>query len=188
MKKMLFLLMALGLAIPALKAQDVAPLTYSEVIQVDGVSKDELYNRAKQWFVATYGDATKVIQNEDKESGIITGKAISGTMFLGFFYTKKSGGFGRKTDEPMYGTARYTITIAVKDGRYKYSVSDIYHEKWGLLPESFDNLDIPDAIKDTYGKAADRNGLKESADAIFEKLISSLKTGMSKPVPTEEDW
>ena len=172
---MLFLLMALGLAIPALKAQDVAPLTYSEVIQVDGVSKDELYNRAKQWFVATYGDATKVIQNEDKESGIITGKAISGTMFLGFFYTKKSGGFGRKTDEPMYGTARYTM-------------SDIYHEKWGLLPESFDNLDIPDAIKDTYGKAADRNGLKESADAIFEKLISNLKTGMSKPVPTEEDW
>ena len=187
MKKTLFLLLTLGLVAPSLKAQDVTPLTYSEVIQVDGVPKDELYNRAKQWFTSTYGDATKVVQNEDKDAGIITGKAISAPIFLKFFY-KKPSGLGRKAEEPMYGEAKYTLTIAVKDGRYKYSISDIYHDKWGLLPESFDNLDLPDVIKDTYGKEADRNGLKKSADTVFEKLISSLKTGMDKPILTEGDW
>jgi hypothetical protein len=47
--------------------------TYSGVIDVDG-DKNELYMRARAWFVTMYKDADEVIQLEDKEAGKIIGK------------------------------------------------------------------------------------------------------------------
>lgn len=178
MKKILFLLMALGLVAPSLKAQEVTPLTYSEVIQVDGVSKDELFSRAKLFFVNTYNNATKVIQNEDKDSGIIAGKAItSDNIIIGKF-----SGSGA-TDAP----ATYTITLAVKDGRYKYTITDIVQEKLGLLTTSPDNPDIP-IMAGKKWKSEAREGVKKSTDFVFGNLINVLKSEMNKTAPTEEDW
>ena len=178
MKKTLLLLLTLGLVAPSLKAQDVTPLTYSEVIQVDGVSKDELFSRAKLFFVNTYNNATKVIQNEDKDAGIIAGKAItSDNIIIGKF-----SGSGA-TDAP----ATYTITLAVKDGRYKYTITDIVQEKLGLLTTSPDNPDIPVMAGKKWKEEA-RAGIKKSADFTFGKLIDALKTEMNKTAPTEEDW
>lgn len=178
MKKVLFLLMALGMVIPSLKAQEVTPLTYSEVIQVDGVSKDELFNRAKLFFVNTYNNATKVIQTEDKETGIIAGKAITGhSITMGKF-----SGSGA-TDAP----ASYTITLAVKDGRYKYTITDIVQEKLGLLTTSPDNPDIPVMAGKKWKEEA-REGIKKSADKVFGNLINNLKSEMNKTTPAGEDW
>lgn len=178
MKKALFLLMTLGLLASSLKAQDVAPLTYSEVIQMEGVSKDELFSRAKLFFVNTYNNATKVIQNEDKDAGIIAGKAItSDNIIIGKF-----SGSGA-TDAP----ATYTITLAVKDGRYKYTITDIVQEKLGLLTTSPDNPNIP-VMAGKKWKSEAREGVKKSANLVFGNLINALKSEMNKTAPMEEDW
>jgi hypothetical protein len=87
---------------------DILPLkngvvVYSDVIQISETDKNELYSRAKKWFVISYKSGKDVIQLDDKESGNIIGK----------------GNFGVN-----YGGARnpiisHTISISVKDGRYK---------------------------------------------------------------------
>jgi hypothetical protein len=52
------------------------PLTYTEVIQVDSISKNELYNRAKLWFTTVYNSAKDVLQMDNKDEGQKIGKAI----------------------------------------------------------------------------------------------------------------
>ena len=50
-------------------------ITYSEVVILkDSISKNELFSRDKTCFVKLFKNSNNVIQNEDKENGIISGK------------------------------------------------------------------------------------------------------------------
>jgi hypothetical protein len=83
MKKLVFLTLLLF----ALKsyAQDEVTLpvdssgntVYTEVINLDSTSKNDLYLRAKEWFAKTYKSSQSVIQMDDKEGGVISGKALT---------------------------------------------------------------------------------------------------------------
>jgi hypothetical protein len=46
-------------------------LTYTQVIDCPGQSKDQLYVKLNYWFVATFNDANSVIKLNDKEAGVI---------------------------------------------------------------------------------------------------------------------
>jgi hypothetical protein len=93
-------------------------ITFSKVMTVDSSLKSaELYARARAWFAVTYRSGKDVIQLEDKENGKLIGKgAIKYTsrVFVGSEGTK--------------GWIYYTITIQIKDGRYKYELTDFIHE------------------------------------------------------------
>lgn len=54
---------------------------YTGIVQVAGVSKEELYTRARSWFVKTYKDADVVIQMDDKDAGKIIGKGRFGVIW-----------------------------------------------------------------------------------------------------------
>lgn len=91
-------------------------ISYTEVVFVDSLSnKQELYSRAREWFAKAYKSSTNVIQMEDKESGKIVGKALMQV------YAKALG-----TNHPS-GYINYTISVDMKDGRYKYEVTNFYH-------------------------------------------------------------
>lgn len=93
-------------------------VNYSGVVQVDSISKDttkkdELYKRAKRWFIDTYNSAKDVIQLDDKENGEIIAK--------GFFEVSRQVGFLLTTQT---FNIWQTFKIQVKDGRYKYEITD----------------------------------------------------------------
>ena len=82
MKKIYILCMVLFIS-NGILAQDkllgILPLkdgkvTYTDVIQLQGVSKDEMYKRAKHWFVDTFNSGKDVIQLDDKKNGEVIGK------------------------------------------------------------------------------------------------------------------
>ena len=79
-------------------------ITYSEIIKVDSVNSQELYLRAKIWFVHSFVSAKNVIQLDEKELGRIIGK--------GLFDVTTS--LLTKTDA---GYVEFTVEIQVKDGR-----------------------------------------------------------------------
>lgn len=186
MKKTLLLLLTLGLVAPSLKAQDVTPLTYSEVIQVDGVSKDELYNRAKKWFSSAYRDANKVIKDESKSDGSITAKAkmlYNSGVLSGSAITE--------------GAISYDITIAARDGRYKYVISNFIHTpfdnelygNFGLITTSEEAPKVKLKLGTTNGwRKKVWNDIKKQIDEYTPALIEDMKSGMNKAAPTEEDW
>lgn len=159
-------------------------ITYKEVVFVDSLSnKQELFSRAREWFAKAYKSSTSVIQMEDKENGKIVGKAL-----IPIFYKYMGMQPG--------GNINYTISIYVKDGRYKYEITDFYHT--GI---NIGNYPIPDGgacerliteKKGMYGMSYNKTYelyLFQTDDNI-KSLISELKTAMKTKATNvkKDDW
>ncbi|GAB4199695.1 MAG: DUF4468 domain-containing protein [Bacteroidia bacterium] len=161
------------------------PLAYTEVVQVDSVSKNELYNRAKVWFATTYNSVNDVLQIDNKEEGMLIGKAImkyEPNVFTGSEQTK--------------GNIKYTIKIFVKDGRYKYEITDFIHDPYGnqygkssmgLITTDKECPNPKPMAKGWSNKVW--NDIKSQIEDNVTSLINSLKQGMSKrPESKKDDW
>jgi hypothetical protein len=161
------------------------PLTYTEVVQVDSVSKTELYNRAKLWFATVYNSANDVLQMDNKESGEIVGKAIlkyNPTVFSGSEQTK--------------GNIKYTIKVFVKDGRYKYEITDFIHDPYGNqygkssmgLITTEKECPTPKPMAKAWSNKV-WDDIKNQIDSNMKSLIVSLKGDMSKKSESKKsDW
>ena len=88
---------------------------YEYVYQIDSISKNELYVRAKNVYLRLFPATKDVIQNEDKENGIIAGKG--NTSFI------EPGRFGLNLEQKI----RFTLSITVKDYKYRVQLFDIYY-------------------------------------------------------------
>jgi len=144
---------------------DILPLqngivTYSGVAKVDSLDKNALYLKAKKWFVSTYKSAKDVIQFEDKESGEITGKG----NFKIAYYTR----------DPYIS---HNITITVKDGRYKYTITQFSYS---------DNQNEKFAIENFPNSWAGKKKLYLKIDEETKYLISSLEKHMKTNI--KDDW
>ncbi len=135
-------------------------VTYTEVVQTDSLNKETLYLRAKKWFVGTYKSANDVIQLDDKEGGEITGKGI----FKIDYYTRNP-------------SISHTVTISVKNGRYRYVVTGFSYAD--NQSQSFNVENFP---KSWAGKKKLYNNINEEVI----RLIASLKKQMS--ASNKEDW
>jgi hypothetical protein len=91
-------------------------ITYQGVVEVPGVEKNELYRRAYEWVAQTYRSANAVIQMQDKEAGQLIAKGLTDV-------TTRS--IGMTFDA---GVVRHTLTIYVKDNKYKYVLTNLEHE------------------------------------------------------------
>lgn len=178
----IILSLILGLVFCVARAQDanlpIDPKTnlisYSEVVVLtDSAAKNELFSRAKSCFAHLFKSSQKVIQNEDKEAGTIIGK---GTIKA---YARALGA------DFDGGYVNFTITIACKDGRYKYILSDFVHEGTGSKMPSGGNLENTSASTWTNRQW---NHMKSQIDADIKSMISKIKSEMNKPSPQNEDW
>jgi hypothetical protein len=66
---------------------------YMEVVQVDSVSKSELYLTALEWMNKTYKSGKSVIQTADNNGGMIIGKANTQTVIYNNMGIMKDGGY-----------------------------------------------------------------------------------------------
>ena len=156
--------------------KETGKVIFTEIVELsdNSVPKDILYNRAKEWFVKAFKSSNEVIQLDDKESGKIIGKgnfSINRTMYL--------------TDSRV----DFTMTIMVKDGRYKYIVSDFNHVsfKAGYSGGSLDN-EKPDCGNFNMAKKG-WNQVKEQTKSTVDNLIADLKTFMeTESVESDDSW
>ena len=118
-----FLLIAFSLCAKAQKEMPNLPIdsasnkiTYTKVVWLDtSLTQLELFSRAREWFARAFKSSNNVIQMEDKDAGKIVGKGLTQVYC-------KSMGADRKC-----GFVNFTISIYLKDGRYKYEITDFYH-------------------------------------------------------------
>ena len=92
--------------------------SYSGVVEIPGAKAGEIYIALKKYIASSYVSAKAVIQAEDKEAGMIEGNGsmeITGTLGEG---APLGGGMG---------TVTYKISFRVKDGKFKYTFSDLIH-------------------------------------------------------------
>lgn len=115
---------------------------YSKVIEVPNKTSKELYSSAREWFAKTFVSANDVLQMDDLETGKLIGKGI----FLLIDWT-----------------VNFNLEVIVKDGRYKYDLSNIMvtMEVDGI-PLSKVDFKIYLDQKDYYRKGSDITWLKDS--------------------------
>jgi len=88
------------------------------VVNVDtAISKDDIFSSIEIYLAEAYGDINEVIKLSDKERGLIVGKGAEENYMKGMFGEKVPGGYWN-----------YTFKIEVRDGRYRYSIYDVYLE------------------------------------------------------------
>jgi hypothetical protein len=58
-------------------------ITFTRVIEVSGVSKDDLYARVLSYFTYNYNSGDDVIQIKDKEQGLVVGKGMYPEIYVG---------------------------------------------------------------------------------------------------------
>ena len=87
---------------------------YENVVEVDSVLKDDLYVSVNSWFVETFNSAESVIEYQDKEAGKVMGKYVFNYTEGIYFYSVKQ-----------------TISIDVKDNRYRIVINDPYFKTTG---------------------------------------------------------
>ena len=175
------------LAVMLLCSVSVFAKEYTEVVQVPDKNADQLYSSAREWFVETFKSAKDVLQMDDPVAGKLIGKGYSAVPI-------QSGGI--TVDTKM----KYTIKIFVKEGRYKYEITDI---RIGELAKStIEDYEFACTYEGAK-KALINAGMKKPKDKMINKvfaanrinyprfpkeiqrIIESLKTKMKG---VEDDW
>lgn len=143
-------------------------IEYSEVIQAEGLSKDQLYTKALSW-LASMCDKLEI---EDREGSIIRGTSVV-EIETSYFVNKKIKFWA-------------TIEIRVKEGRYKYVINNLHA---GYLDKSM--------IKGGFGyfpieESAFENPKKKSLFQYKSKIIDELIFLQSSlrelQYSEEDDW
>ncbi|HEX8547484.1 MAG TPA: hypothetical protein VF691_11020 [Cytophagaceae bacterium] len=134
-------------------------ITYTEVVQVAGANKTDLYGRIK----TSLKGCTAI--TDDKASASYKGKCSFKVT-----YPSPMKGF------PHEGIINYVVNVGAKDGKYKYTITDIVHESNRGNGGKLENA-IPECGKYTLilpGWAS----IKNSAKVQFPKIVDQLKSGM----------
>jgi hypothetical protein len=149
-------------------------ITYEGVTESGGVSASELYHRAFEWFKTYYKNPNEVIRENDSVRMKITGKPR-------FKILNPADKNGVRTDG---GTVQYTITLAVKEGRFRYELSEWNWKQLSNYPcERWLDKKSP-----SYTPAYDDYLIQ--LDQKAAEVISSLKNAMThaKSVKDKDSW
>jgi hypothetical protein len=141
------------------------------VVTVTGADKNELFKRLDHWFNTYFKNPASVIETKDEATGTINGKHRVD------LYTKHPAG----GVEVKKGLEYFTITVGVKDGKYRYTINDIFHH---ANPKVYIEAWLTDKADANH-----KYWTSQTHDAIT-KLIEDLKSAMAKPVPAakEDNW
>jgi len=179
MKKILILSLVLLLSV-SIKAQksDIVPvdentnlITYKEVVDMEG-SADTLYLRAIGWFNVFYKNPADVTKVRDREGTLIVGKHR--------IPMKDFDEDGNML--PARKAIGYTIKIECKEGRFRYTITDL-----NLRGTSYFPLERWITEEDAQYCPSCTNYL-EQIDAFAKELIESLKEKMKPPVIIKDEW
>lgn len=153
-------------------------ITYSEVVPVENVDKDELFVRANEWIVKSFNSSKDVIQFNDKEAGRIVCKTL----------TTLSAGKGMSA---AIMEIHYLITIETRDGRYRIAATDFIHHysvKVGQITNEGENrLEQYFLLKEPKKKELEMNmELARKLSTFIEGVFFSAEASISET--KDDDW
>ena len=160
--------------------QESQLINYSEVVKVDSLRKaSDLYAQGKMFFVDAFKNSKAVIQLEDEANKTIVGE---GAIPYSSKYLIGSG--------TTIGKISYRISIACKDGRYKYDIGNFNHQGKSM---SFGYITDVEDPKNKFGPTGTRikvyREMKDKITQEIEPLIVFLKEYMEKnKISSSEDW
>lgn len=150
-------------------------ITYRGIVEVPGVPKMELFRRANLWVGRKIVKPEKPIQVSD----------TSGKLLFNVNYDTYYTYFGQRI---YYGFSRFTFEIDFKDGKYRYTITDFWHDSNNsqAVPTAGDLRIKRPNINQLRKGIWDR--IKEDTDLYVKGLISSLEEGLKVSKSKDSDW
>ncbi len=150
--------------------EDTKLITYTEVITEEGTA-DALYSKAHRWFFSYYKNPSNVVKESSDH------KIIARPRFKILNPPDKKG------IQTMGGIVLYSFTVVFKEGRYKYTITNIEWKQNSKFP-------IEKWIDTTASSYQEKYSYYlEQVDAEIKKTISLLNTSIAqKKKKIEEEW
>lgn len=149
-------------------------IVYTNLIEIENITQDELYSKSRVWFSETYTKVNQVLKIKDETAGILIGIA-------GFNYEAQ----GALSDASNSGSMNYKVKLNASDGILNYTISDFTHHSFGLVS----NEDI--CFEGTFLITKKRKenlcaDMKTKIDEHAQMLINTLLENTKKQSNT--DW
>ncbi len=157
----------------AAAAQDAAPakpfpryegkVLFQDVVPVDKASSPKLYARAKAWIGAAFSKSAMAVQIDDQANGVLVARVTHDEYYGG----RLPVGFN------------FTITIEVRDGRYRWSFDQIEYDP-GTYSAPIE-AELTPGGTGVYG----REEIFESFRQYLAALATDLEAAMKRPPPVQ---
>jgi hypothetical protein len=149
-------------------------IIYTEVVQMPGLSKTQLFDRSMKAINNMYKLAEKKVAVKDPEGGLLQMNCSTQVVLK----DPKSG------LDIQSGYFKYKFNMYFKDGKYKYEFKG-FHTDLGGFPETAEKL-LPDNNPDPKRRAAERLKI---LDTDIKRLIGIMKSGMNgEKEKAKQDW
>ena len=163
-----------AVVVPELPVDAVSGLySYENVVDVPGVSKDELYNRTLAWANGFYKNPGDVIREKNSEQGKIIIKARF----------RISNEADKKGVVTQAGDVMYSLTLNFKDGKYKYEITKINWQQISYFPIERWNDTAAPSFKPAYLYYLTQT------DETIKSVIADFSKKITDPVKIKSsDW
>lgn len=116
--KNFFYLIVMSLILTGCAGMETIPdtdRTFFRVVDMQGMSKDQIFNGSREWIAENFKSSKKVIEYEDKASGVIIGNGIISYPCAGGMDCFAKGDW----------QIPFTMRIDTKDSKFRITFSDI---------------------------------------------------------------
>ena len=159
----------------ALDAQKDSLVSYSETVHVEGVLQNDLFLRARDWL----SNNCKYLKIQDKETGELSSSGSTISEVTIRFFGAHTG----------FATFDFIMTIFVKDGAYKFTITNIENTKInntaanGVFGMLYKSKHCPvKGIPITQAKLDEAyQSVKDGFDKKEKELVDFLKSSMKSP-------
>ncbi len=159
-------------------------VTYTSMVDQVDTEADSLYVRLKKWANLKY-DLTKnkksILLDKPNEKIVLKGKFDA--------YTATN-----KYNKTSIGDIHYTLTIILKENRYKYIIDNISYVPYqdpetikNLPPNQYEGKAEFEYLLSKQHKVKDTDNLLKCTDEEFKALISEIKKALKNPIQLDED-
>lgn len=158
---------------------------YWDVTDTVSKTKDEIYSNVKLFVAKSWGSAKRVIENDDKDGGIVL---IKGSWVYSF--THVLGGYNY-----VYN---YTVTFKMKDGKYKIIIDNVYCDQAymsrsneqlpRIQPFEGDNCPETGTFKYPGPPAKKLIPMMVLLKAEIQSIVDNFKVHIKEPSVKDSDW
>lgn len=160
-------------------------VTIVRIIEAPEFSKDEIFNRALNFFTYNYNSAKDIVQTQDKESGLVVGKGVFPNIHKGVSF------------EITFVDTWHVLRVDAKDGRARAIITLTDYDKT-VDPSSSSPSFYTVKIADTYPinpKGGQKTVMTKSFYKSYHKAFDTLdaiekaiKDGSTSKEIENENW
>lgn len=177
--KKIFIITILMLYSYSIKGQE--NFEWDVIVEAPGETEAQLYSKTKQFIAEAFVSAQDVLQNDDKEAGMILLKGTSITEVSANLHTHRA-------------VFNFTTKIYVKDNKCRMVIENVHGISSSLGGNVWPTLPVADSYPAEKGYKKTSLSKKKYSLVMnllkddIQSLADGFKIKMSEPLEAEEDW